>query len=76
MSKIIKIHLSEPNCEVPCKRSDFAKLLAAIFAEAVEMAVAENDRLGIISYGTIDGKIVSRHPSMAPAKTVNEKLDE
>jgi hypothetical protein len=32
------------------------------FARAAQQAIAENDRLGIPSYGGKDGKIVLRHP--------------
>lgn len=38
------------------------------FHKAKREAIAENDRLGIASYGTVDGKSVVRHPP-ARAKT-------
>lgn len=40
-----------------------AALAVRSFADAKRAAIAENDRLGIPSYGATDGKIVVRKPS-------------
>jgi hypothetical protein len=34
----------------------------AAFQKAAKKAVAENDRLGIVTHGSVDGKIVERQP--------------
>ena len=39
------------------------------FAAAKREALAENDRLGITSYGSRDGKIVARQPATAKPAT-------
>ena len=39
------------------------------FARAAKQAIAENDRLGIPSYGGEGGKIVVRHPPQAKTPT-------
>jgi succinate dehydrogenase/fumarate reductase flavoprotein subunit len=36
------------------------------FARATKQAIEENDRLGIPSYGSKDGKIVVRNPPQPP----------
>ena len=51
----------------------YPELVTAIairaFAEAKDAAIRENDRLGIPSYGSKDGKIVVRHPPQAKTPT-------
>jgi hypothetical protein len=37
-------------------------LVMAAFQKAAKKAVAENDRLGIVTHGSVDGKIVERQP--------------
>ena len=37
-------------------------LAQASFSRAKDEAIAENDRLGIPSYGAVNGKLVVRHP--------------
>jgi hypothetical protein len=37
-------------------------LVMAAFQKAAKTAVAENDRLGILTHGTVNGKIVERQP--------------
>jgi hypothetical protein len=47
---------------------DGAALIAmaiASFKKAAEAAVDENDRLGITTHGSVDGKIIERKPSAA-----------
>jgi hypothetical protein len=43
-------------------------LATASFKKAAKAAVAENDRLGITTHGSVDGKIVERKPP--PAKRI------
>ena len=40
-------------------------LATASFKKAAKAAVAENDRLGVTTHGSVDGKIVERKPSAA-----------
>jgi len=40
-------------------------LATASFKKAAKAAVAENDRLGITTHGSVDGKIVERKPQAA-----------
>jgi hypothetical protein len=40
-------------------------LATASFKKAAKAAVAENDRLGIATHGSVDGKIVERKPPTA-----------
>jgi hypothetical protein len=37
-------------------------LVMAAFQKAAKKAVAENDRLGIVTHGSVDGKVVERLP--------------
>jgi len=37
----------------------------AAFKKAAKSAVAENDRLGIVTHGSVDGNIVERKPEAA-----------
>jgi hypothetical protein len=40
-------------------------LATASFKKAAKAALAENDRLGITTHGSVDGKIVERKPQAA-----------
>ncbi len=40
-------------------------LATASFKKAAKAALAENDRLGITTHGSVDGKIVERKPQVA-----------
>jgi hypothetical protein len=47
---------------------DFEALTALVqksFNEAAKIAVAENDRLGLPTHGSIDGRLVVRQPRLA-----------
>jgi hypothetical protein len=46
------------------------------FARATKQAIEENDRLGIPSYGSKDGKIVVRYPPQAPDPWLERMADE
>lgn len=40
-------------------------MATASFKKAAKAAIAENDRLGITTHGSVDGKIVERKPPVA-----------
>ena len=49
-------------------------LATAAFKKAAKIAVAENDRLGIITHGSVDGEIVERKPKPAePIRLSNHR---
>lgn len=54
--------------QLPAKKVEFDDAVSIIaaaqlaFQEAAKAAVAENDRLGIVTHGAIKGKLVERHP--------------
>jgi len=61
--------MSNPNrLPVPARKIEFDDAESVIaqaqlaFHEAAKAAVAENDRLGIVTHGAIGGKLVERHP--------------
>ena len=50
-------------------------LAQASFSRAKDEAIAENDRLGIPSYGAVNGKLVVRHPNQHEAKPPENKRE-
>jgi len=50
------------DAELVCQAAETA------FKKAAKAAVAENDRLGIITHGAVGGKLVERRPELVPQK--------
>jgi hypothetical protein len=60
----MKLFKRTPEAEAPAAVSNriTPALIMAAFQKAAAGAVLENDRLGIATHGSVDGKIVERQP--------------